>query len=195
MRSDAASNRERVLAAAAEAIAAHGEKVPMAEIAEQAGVGVGTLYRHFPTRERLFAGLTLRSLQGVLARARRAAREHMSAIDALEWFLEETIAQRDTLILPLHGAPLIPDKEILELRREIRRELERVLARGRRDGDVRADVTAEDIIIAGATLAQPLANVADWDTHARRQARVLIAGLGVTGGRPLPGTPRRPTGL
>ena len=195
MRSDAVTNRERLLSAAAKAIVARGEKVPMAEIAEQAGVGVGTLYRHFPTRERLFAGLTVRSLQGVLARARRAAREHASAIDALDSFLEETIAHRDTLILPLHGAPMILDEEILALRREIRRELELVLARGRRDGDVRADVTAEDIIIAGASLAQPLPTVVDWDTHARRQAQLLIAGLSVTGGPRLPGTPPGPAEL
>ena len=60
-RSDAIANRERVLAAAALAVKARGEKVPMAEIAHQAGVGVGTLYRHFPTRESLLAGLTHRS--------------------------------------------------------------------------------------------------------------------------------------
>ena len=48
-RSDAAANRERILAAATIAVRRDGERVPMATIADQAGVGIGTLYRHYPT--------------------------------------------------------------------------------------------------------------------------------------------------
>ena len=72
-RSDAAANRERILAAATIAVRRDGEKVPMATIAEEAGVGIGTLYRHYPTRPALLAALTLRSFQLVLQHARAAA--------------------------------------------------------------------------------------------------------------------------
>ena len=61
LRSDAAANRERILAAATTAVRRDGERVPMATIAEAAGVGIGTLYRHYPTRPALLAALTLRS--------------------------------------------------------------------------------------------------------------------------------------
>src|SRR5207249_1332901 len=60
-RRDGTVNRERVLAAAAVAIKREGEKVPLATIASDARVGVGTLYRHYPTREALLAALADRS--------------------------------------------------------------------------------------------------------------------------------------
>lgn len=180
LRSDAAANRERLLAAATVAIAREGEKVPMATIADEAGVGIGTLYRHFPTRPALLAALTLRAFQLVLQHARAAAQSDEPAPTALERFFEQTIAARDQLILPLHGGPVIHDGKIVALRAEIRSLLEQVLARGRRNGTIRLDATPSDIIIAGAMLAQPLPHTADWDQLARRQARIFVAGLAPT---------------
>jgi hypothetical protein len=69
--------------------------------------------------------------------------------------------------------------------------LEQVLARGRTGGTIRPDVTAIDIIITGAMLAQPLPNTPNWDRLARRQAAIYIAGLAPGDTKPLPG--RRPT--
>jgi AcrR family transcriptional regulator len=180
LRSDAAANRERILAAAAIAVRRDGEKVPMATIAEQAGVGIGTLYRHYPTRPTLLAALTLRSFNVVLEHARGAALSAEPAPAALTQFFEQTIAARDEFILPLHGGPVIRDEKIDALRTEIRRLLEQVLARGRRDRTIRPDATASDIIITGAMLAQPLPHTADWEQLARRQARIFVAGLAAT---------------
>jgi AcrR family transcriptional regulator len=190
LRSDAAANRERILAAATIAVRRDGEKVPMATIAEEAGVGIGTVYRHYPTRPALLAALTLRSFHLVLEHARTAAQSDESAPAALAQFLEQTIAARDEFVLPLHGGPVIRDEQIVALQGEIRSVLEQVLARGRRDGTIRPDATSIDIIITGAMLAQPLPHAADWDQLARRQARIFIAGLATTDPR-LPGS--RPT--
>ncbi len=162
----------------------------MATIAEEAGVGIGTLYRHYPTRPALLAALTLRSFHLVLEHARTAARSDEPAPTALSRFLEQTIAARDEFVLPLHGGPVIHDEQIVALRAEIRQLLEQVLARGRRDGTIRPDATPIDIIITGAMLAQPLPHAGDWDQLARRQARIFIDGLATTG-PPLPGS--RPT--
>jgi AcrR family transcriptional regulator len=180
LRSDAAANRERILAAATIAVRREGERVPMATIADEAGVGIGTLYRHYPTRPDLLAALTLRSFQLVLMHARAAALNDEPAPTALTRFLEETIAARDEFVLPLHGGPVIHDAMIVALRTEIRNLLEQVLARGRSEGTIRSDATPIDIIIAGAMLAQPLPNTADWDQLARRQARIFVAGLAAT---------------
>jgi AcrR family transcriptional regulator len=180
LRSDAAANRERILTAATIAVRRDGERVPMARIAEQAGVGIGTLYRHYPTRPALLAALTLRSFELVLQHARAAALSDEPAPAALEQFFEHTIVARDELILPLHGGPVIHDEQIVALRTEIRNLLEQVLAQGRRDRTIRPDATPIDIIITGAMLAQPLPNTADWDQLARRQARIFIAGLAAT---------------
>jgi AcrR family transcriptional regulator len=177
LRSDAAANRERILAAATIAVRRDGERVPMARIAEEAGVGIGTLYRHYPTRPALLAALTLRSFHLVREHARAAALSDESAPTALAQFFEQTIAARDDLILPLHGGPVVRDEKIAALRTEIRDLLEQVLARGRCDGTIRPDVTAIDIIITGAMLAQPLPHAGDWDQLAGRQARIYVAGL------------------
>ena len=190
LRSDAAANRERILAAATIAVTRDGEKVPMATIADEAGVGIGTLYRHYPTREALLAALTLRSFQLVLEHARAAAQSDEPAPTVLEQFFEQTIAARNELILPLHGGPVIHDEKIVALQTEIRNLLEQVLARGRRDGTIRPDATPIDIIITGAMLAQPLPHTDDWDQLARRQARIFVSGLAATE-HPLPGS--RPT--
>jgi AcrR family transcriptional regulator len=183
-RRDAAANRQRILAAATIAVRRDGERVPMATIADEAGVGIGTLYRHYPTRPALLAALTLRSFHLVLEHARTAALSDEPAPAALAQFFEQTIAARNEFILPFHGGPVIDDEQVVALRAEIRRLLEQVLARGRHDRTIRPDATPIDIIITGAMLAQPLPHAADWDELARRQARIFVAGLAASD-RPL----------
>ncbi|WP_405490988.1 TetR/AcrR family transcriptional regulator [Nocardia sp. NBC_00511] len=73
LRADARRNRERVLAAAQEAFAAEGISVPLDEIARRAGVGAGTVYRHFPTKEALFEAAILDQVARVAARAEELA--------------------------------------------------------------------------------------------------------------------------
>jgi AcrR family transcriptional regulator len=180
LRSDAAANRERILAAATIAVRRDGERVPMATIAHEAGVGIGTVYRHYPTRPALLAALTLRSFHLVLQHARTAALSDEPAPAALTQFFEQTIATRDEFVLPLHGGPVIHDEKIVALQTEIRNLLEQVLARGRRDRTIRPDATPNDIIITGAMVAQPLPHAAGWDRLARRQARIFVAGLAAT---------------
>ena len=188
LRTDAAANRERILSAATIAVRRDGERVPMATIADEAGVGIGTLYRHYPTRPALLAALTLRSFELVLEHARAAALSDEPAPAALEQFFERTIAARNDLILPLHGGPVSHDGKIVALRTEIRNLLEQVLARGRRDRTIRPDATPIDVIITGAMLAQPLPHAANWEQLARRQAAIYVAGLAKTTDPPLPGS-------
>lgn len=162
----------------------------MATIADEAGVGIGTLYRHYPTRLALLSALTRRSFNLVLRHARAAAVSDDPAPAALTQFFEQTIAARNEFVLPLHGGPVIDNDEIAALQTEIRNLLERVLARGRSDGTIRPDATPNDIIITGAMLAQPLPHAPDWDQLARRQATIFITGLAATKPTP-PGS--RPT--
>ena len=146
-RSDAAANRQRVLAAAAVAVKREGEKVPLATIANDAGVGIGTLYRHYATREALLAALADRSYQIVLDQARYAADSNEPASTSIGTFLEQIIRHRAELVLPLHGGPVALDEGTIALRTEISDTIEKVLRRGQRDGTIRRDVTAVDIII------------------------------------------------
>ena len=94
-RKDATANRERVLDAATELVRREGEKVPMADIARHAGVGVGTVYRHFATREELLGALVHRSFELALTNALAAADEPGSALEGVRAFLSATLRDRD----------------------------------------------------------------------------------------------------
>jgi AcrR family transcriptional regulator len=183
LRRDAAANRDRVLAAAAVAIRREGTGVPIATIAGDAGVGVGTLYRRYPSRKDLLAALTLRSFRLVLDAAQSAAACTDSGIDALRGFIEQTIEHGPELVLPMHGGPVSLDEDTVALRSEVHATIEKVLRRGKQDGTIQADVTPFDIIIFGALLAQPLPHVPDWRSAARRQAKIYFDGLASKAGQ------------
>lgn len=185
LRRDAWANQQRILTAAVAAVHREGPRVPMATIAADAGVGVGTLYRHFPTREALLDALTRRSFLLVLDNARTAARGGGSGLSCIAAFLADTLASREQLVLPLHGGPDITTDATRAVQAEVHATLREIVDRGRYDGSVRDDATPRDVIVFGAMLAQPLTTVADWDATATRLTRVHLDGLaGRTASRP-----------
>ncbi|BDD71434.1 transcriptional regulator [Streptomyces anthocyanicus] len=88
MRADARRNRERLLAVAAQAFAEHGEGASLDDIARRAGVGVGTLYRHFPTRQALLEAAYLERLEAIAARADVIAAARPAGEALAEWLNE-----------------------------------------------------------------------------------------------------------
>ena len=188
LRRDAADNRDRVLAAATAAVRREGAAVPMATVAAEAGVGVGTVYRHFPSREALLGALTHRSFQLVLDAANAAAEPDQPGIEAVRAFLDQTIEHGPDLVLPLHGGPPVMEPATVAVQTEVHRRLGALLRRGQRDGTIRHDARAADIVIFGALLAQQLPHVPDWRRTARRLVDIYLAGMAPTT-RPL----RRPT--
>ncbi len=92
MRADAARNRARVLEVAYETFAADGLSVPIDEIARRAGVGAGTIYRHFPTKEALFQAVIAERIHGVVDEGRALLAEADPA-DALFMFLRSMVLQ------------------------------------------------------------------------------------------------------
>lgn len=181
LRRDAAQNQERVLAAAAAKFGREGREVSMAAIAQEAGVGVGTLYRRYPTRDALLLALTERSFHLVLQAAQRAADTDRPAISALESFYDDTIGHRCELVLPLHGGPGELNEQSRRLQHAIRVAIGTLLERGRRDRTIRADVTAADIIGFGALLAHTLSSDESWVGVLRRQKQIYLAGLAPRG--------------
>lgn len=177
-RRDAAVNRERVLDAATELVRRDGEKVPMADIARAAGVGIGTVYRHFATREDLFAALVHRSFELALSNARAAAAAPGSAIDGIRVFFAATLRDRDRFVLPLHGGPPVFTPASRELQAEVRGVLQTLLDRGHAAGQLRKDLTPVDLIVATSLLSRPLPNSDDWDHLGNRQIDLMLHGLG-----------------
>jgi AcrR family transcriptional regulator len=177
-RKDALQNRDRVLDAATELVRRDGEKVPMAKIAERAGVGVGTVYRHFATREDLLGALVHRSFGLAVENAGAAAAHPGSAPEGVRLFLLATLRDRERFVLPLHGGPTIFTPATRQRQADVRTALRTLLERGQAAGELRSDLTAEDLIVAASLLSRPLPGTGDWDALARRQIDLMIDGLG-----------------
>ena len=176
-RSDAARNHEALVRAAIGAVHREGPRVPMATIAADAGVGIGTLYRHFPSREDLLDYLTHVSFEQVLANAQAAERGATTAPEALRRFIEAAISQRNELVLPLHGGPSPTWDRTRLLREEVHRIVQQIIDRGRTDGTITCDVTPQDVVTFGALLAQPRRSGPAWDATCRRLLGTYLAGL------------------
>jgi AcrR family transcriptional regulator len=176
-RSDAARNHETLLRAATAAVHREGTHMPMAAIAADAGVGIGTLYRHFRTREDLLSALAHRSFEQVLSNVQTAESNGTTGSDALRRFIEAAIAQRNELVLPLHGGPPVTVPETLAVRDQVQRVVQRIIERGHNDGTINQDVTPRDVIVFGAMLAQPRQPDPEWDATCRRLLATYLNGL------------------
>ncbi|HEY6495169.1 MAG TPA: TetR/AcrR family transcriptional regulator [Trebonia sp.] len=176
-RSDAARNREAIARAATAAVHRQGPQVSLATIAADAGVGIGTLYRHFPTRQDLLNFLARRSFEQVLSNVRAAESEGTTAGDALRRFIEAAIAQRNELVLPLHGGPPVTSQETLAVRDQVHRAVQRIIERGGADGTISQDATPRDVVAFGAMLAQPRQPDPEWDATCRRLLATYLNGL------------------
>ncbi|SMH42655.1 transcriptional regulator, TetR family [Rathayibacter oskolensis] len=181
LRKDAAENAERLLAAATRSGLAQGRFVPMEQIAADAGVGVGTLYRRYPDREALLEAMAVRAYRLILAEAEDALATGETGHDAIERFLVRSFAHRDELVLPLHGGPMTEGTESGELRARMRRTMEAILERGHDDGSVRREVDAGTVVRFGAMLAQPMSTVPDWPEAAAQQRAVFLRGIAPPG--------------
>ena len=177
-RSDAARNRQVLVRAAVTAVHREGPRVPMATIAADAGVGIGTLYRHFPTREDLLNHLTHASFEQVLANAIAAQSNGTTATEALQQFIEAAISQRNQLVLPLHGGPPLTWPRTRTVRQHVHQIIQRIIDRGRADATIARDVTPHEIVMFGAMLAQPRRSDPGWDATCRRLLATYLAGLG-----------------
>jgi AcrR family transcriptional regulator len=150
----------------------------MAQIAEHAGVGIGTVYRHFPTREDLVGALVHRSFGIVMSNARAASAHPGSALEGIRLFFLATLRDREQFVLPLHGGPPVFTPETRERQADVRTALRTLIDRGQAAGELRTDLDPEDLIVAASLLSRPLPGIRDWDRVARRQIDLMIRGLG-----------------
>jgi len=159
--SAAAANRAALIAAAREVFADDGYTAPLSRVARAAGVGQGSLYRHFPDR----VSLALAVFEdGVAELEALASRPGATLADVLDLITEQTIAS--AAFIDMVSMPTDPDPRILEVRDRVASLLYGLLDADRRGG-VRADLTAEDLVLVVGMLAGVLAKTAAPD---RREA-------------------------
>lgn len=144
LRADAQKNRERILSAAEALFLEKGAGVSLEEVAKRAGVGIGTLYRRFPTREALLAATSDERFLA-LAESSLARDPDLTPGDALRVYLEELT--RNTSIYQSLAASI---GTVIQCGtpgcNAITAEGRRLLQRGQNAGDIRRDVTYEDLI-------------------------------------------------
>ena len=171
MRADARRNRSLILAAAEEAFAEEGLGVPVDEIARRAGVGTGTLYRHFPTKEALFQAVVLEHMAEVAAEARRRADSEQpgqALFDFLAYLAVEGAAKRN-LVDALLGAGIDVKSGAPESKAAIESAFQVLLDRAQEAGQIRADVTLTDLF----GLVMGTCQFAGSDPAAGSQSRML----------------------
>lgn len=176
-RADAQRNRERILEAAKEAFTRYGAEASLDDIARQAGVGAGTLYRHFPTRDALIEGV-YRSGVEQLAAAERRFTATMSPIEALRaWMLlfVDHIAAKHIIAPALNSVAGGPTRLYEGSRGVIQGAMDALVRRAIKSGEIRKDLDPSDLLRALIGVAYVPVGP-DWKQSARRLVDILIAG-------------------
>jgi AcrR family transcriptional regulator len=178
LRKDAARNRQKLLAAAVELFAERGTEGSLEEVAKRAGVGIGTLYRHFPTRDALVEA----AYRNEVAQLRAAADELLAELppdEALEAWMRRFVdygsakrGMRDALqSIAGGGSDLFADT-----RGQVVEAVAVLLRAGAEAGTLRADVEPEDVLRAMSAIWL-VAGGDDWADDATRVLRLVLDGL------------------
>jgi AcrR family transcriptional regulator len=181
IRSDARRNRERILEAARAAFAEQGPDAQIDDIARRAEVGVGTVYRHFPTKDALIAELIRLKLTALRDRARRKLAEGGDPGEAFRSFLREQAAviAKDAALQQMLWAEtaegMVP---VAPLYDEVNEAVGELIARAKESGAIRADLEVDDVRTfmcgLGAIMAADARGVLPFDW--RRQLEFMLDG-------------------
>ena len=176
-RTDAQLNRERILEVAKEAFTRSGANASLDDIAKEADVGAGTLYRHFPTRDALVEAVYRTEVEKLAAAERRFTGE-MSPIEALRaWMLlfVDYIATKQIIAPALNAYVGGPSKLYESSRAQIRGAIDSLVNRAIESGDIRRDLEPFDLLRALIGVSN-VASGPDWQQSARRLVDILITG-------------------
>ncbi|MGZ4192619.1 MAG: TetR/AcrR family transcriptional regulator [Solirubrobacteraceae bacterium] len=192
MRADAERNRRRLLDAATEMFCERGLDVGVGEIAQQAGVGRGTLFRNFPSKEHLIAAIVVERMSESISRG-RAALEAPDAGEALFDLIEQSVgrSQTDRTLFDAIGDTWLANEEIHQIHTELLGVLDALVRRAQDAGAVRTDISAVDVLmmIKGVCEAASSFQHVNPDV-ALRQLDLIRSAISVPGDqRPLRGRP------
>ncbi|MFI6853742.1 TetR/AcrR family transcriptional regulator [Streptomyces sp. NPDC050416] len=181
MRADARRNYERLLKVAAEAFAEHGEGASLDDIAKRAGVGSGTLYRHFPTRHALLEAAYLDRVEAIVARADELAAELPPGEALGEWLYElgaGMVQMRGLRALLGPAVKRSGSRVATACGDSVRNAVGRLVRAAQEEGTLRRDVDPVDVLrlAHGVSTAAELAD--GEGGHLRRYLTLLMEGLG-----------------
>lgn len=176
-RTDAQRNRERLLEVAKQAFTRYGANASLDDVAKEAGVGAGTLYRHFPTRDALIEAVYRTEVEKLAAAERKFA-ETMAPIDALRaWMLLfiDYIAAKHIIAPALNTFVGGASKLYEGSRAQIQGAIEALVKRAIKNGDMRKDIEPFDLLRALIGVSS-VSSSPDWQQSAKRLVDILITG-------------------
>jgi AcrR family transcriptional regulator len=177
-RADGLRNRERVLEAAKAVFSAGGPDASLEAVARGAGVGIGTLYRHFPTREALFEAVYRREVQQLTDLAEQLKLDATPAEALRRWmrsnveFVATKRGMSAALALAAHGSSELSAFSFDRLTRAVGDLLDRAVAAG----EIRADISAEDLLRALVGMCY-MHDKPGWQASVLRLVDVFVDGL------------------
>ncbi len=178
LRADASRNREKLVEIAGIVFAQHGGDASLENIARQAGVGIGTLYRHFPTREHLVEVVYRREVEALCAAADELARDHAPDEALAEWmqrFVDYIAAKRgmgNSLRILFDANSDVFANTAGMVSSALRGLVEAAIA----DGSIRSDIDSADVLHAlSGIYSSP--DTPDWRDRSRRLVSLLMDGL------------------
>jgi AcrR family transcriptional regulator len=176
-RTDAQRNRERILEVAKEAFTRSGANASLDDIAKETGVGAGTLYRHFPTRDALIEAVYRTEVEKLAAAERKFA-EAMPPLEALRaWMLlfVDYIAAKHIIAPALNTFVGGPSKLYEGSRAQVQGAINALVKRAIKSGDIRKDLEPFDLLRALVGVSN-VASSPDWQQSAKRLVDILITG-------------------
>jgi AcrR family transcriptional regulator len=166
-RADKARNRARILAAASEAFAERGVETQMDDVAARAGLGVGTLYRHFATKEALVVALRARRFEQILEVARRGIeREDGEPFEVFADVLREGAEVAAADAAAQDALMRVGDiwSDVVPIQLELQAAMQLLMDRAQQAGTMRNDVSAVDISMIMCGMSATM-SVGEWDWH------------------------------
>jgi AcrR family transcriptional regulator len=192
MRADAERNRRRLLDAATQMFCERGLDVGVGEIAQQAGVGRGTLFRNFPSKEHLIAAIVVERMSESISRG-RAALEEPDAGEALFSLIEQAVgrSQTDRALFDAIGDTWLANDEIRQIHSELLSMLDALVRRAQEAGAVRKDISAVDVLMMVKGVCEAVSSFQHVNPDvALRQLGLIRSAISVSGDeRPLRGQP------
>jgi AcrR family transcriptional regulator len=178
LRADAQRNREKLLVAAVERFAESGTDASLEAIAKDAGVGIGTLYRHFPTRDALVEAAYRNEVERLCGAAQELLRDHPADVALAEWmdrFVAYAAAKRG-MSEALQSVVASGSSLFADARAQMVEAIATLLNAGAAAGTIRADVDPEDVLRAMGSVWL-VTGEPDWQERARRLLGLLMDGL------------------
>lgn len=176
-RADALRNRDRLMEVAKATFTRAGTEINLDDIAKQAGVGVGTLYRHFPTRDALVEAVYRAEIERLAAAAARLSLAHAPLEALREWMrLFVDYIGTKNLIAPALNAMVGGPSQLYATSRElVKAAIDSLVRRAVESGDIRPDLEPLDLLRALAGVAN-LSASPDWEASAKRLVDILLLG-------------------